>query len=164
MRTEEYDMISDVEMTVGKGERVTVTDPCYNTEDWNQIESDLPEGRYCLFIGGDGKGVMNLMILNEKFIRYKDLDTDFEGSIGVDSGMAGFFIHKPNFREQEEWIEFLDEYVNNKSTEYLECPWGLFSHTYSGDGQYDVYGVYHGKDKAGLMIDFGNGEDDDDYY
>lgn len=73
---------------------------------------------------------------------------DFEeiGEIGVDSGMAGFFNHKPDYTI-EEWFKLCESlHPNNVSKEYHINDEGFFSNSGRGDGCYSVYAA---KDENG---------------
>ncbi len=133
---------------------VMVTDPCYCRLDRNTSEQkELEPGLYRLIIDFDNEGVASATLIHQKYMNMEnELSEEYEDSIGVDSGMAGFFINKPDFNDSiEHWKEFLEKYVDDKGP-YYGCRWGLFTNTYDGDGQYKLYALWNGNHKVGLKI------------
>lgn len=146
-----------MEMKVEKGDVVTVTDPCYDYGTWcTKDVFDIREGRYIATssVGRPEK----FKIVHEDFVD-KGLDKECIGGVGVDSGLIGFFIRKPDFKTTREWRDFLDENdVLGGERAAFECNCGVFSETYFGDGMYKAYVLWYGDEKVGLMVDFKEGE------
>lgn len=128
---------------------VTVTDPCYNKdvgggfdvpifpgnyeclvktvqltdEDWDNEEMEILQGR-----------VHTIGIYLEG-CRPEEKDMERIGSIGVDSGLAGFFQNKPDYTA-DEWNAICDLVRVGYGWVIKE---GLFSKSGLGDGEYNVY-------------------------
>lgn len=125
---------------------VDITDPCYNKNVWCRMNATVKAGvydcriyRHTQKIQYDGKAhiyskvgtigiYLNGMIPNQK-------EMEEIGSIGVDAGMAGFFLNKPDYTE-EEWDDICeatrigDAWIRDE---------GFFSSSGEGDGCYGVY-------------------------
>lgn len=147
--------MKDLKMYVDETDVVRASDPCY--------DHDV----YCTWeVMGMRSGIYHatpmecspekFSIIHENYLN-EDLEKVKVGTIGVDSGMAGFFIGKPNFEKYEEWIDFLKKYVYDRFGPF-KCEWGVFSNTYYGDGTYNVYLLWSGKKKVGIMVDFMSGQ------
>lgn len=162
MKMDDYERIDELCMIVNEGDTVKVTDPCYAKNVWCTLEENIPKGRYDILIKGDGKTVRGVAMVNKTCSYLKAFESEYLGDIGVDSGMAGFFVNKPNF-EGDGWEKFLNEYVFSEPTEYHSCPWGVFTTSGDGDGTYEVYTLHYGGRIVGLAIDFEEDFDEEDY-
>ncbi len=144
----------DYSMYIDDTDTVMVTDPCYCRSDWNTSEQrELESGLYRLIVDFDNNRVKAATLIHQEYMDMVDeLSEEYEDSIGVDAGMAGFFMNKPDFNDSmDHWREFLEEYVNDRGP-YYRCRWGLFTDTYDGDGQYELYALWDGNYKVGLKI------------
>ena len=140
-------------------ETTDVSDPCYDRDVWCRITVPTIPGTYKCFgwVASDGmiEGIMvvHLDVLN------KDRGVEDElGEIGVDSGMAGFFDHKPDL-EKDNWKNLLTvmrrvedekrERVYIDTLKELNPKYGgsFFTSAGYGDGMYPVFGSH--KDENG---------------
>lgn len=118
---------------------VDITDPCYDKDVWCRTTADVKDGEYCCAVWTEktancGKRVRIIGIyLNSQI----PAETDMEeiGEIGVDAGLAGFFMNKPDYTD-EEWEAFCD--ALNTGIAWLNDE-GFFSYSGYGDGCYSVY-------------------------
>lgn len=136
---------------------VMVTDPGYDRGEWYTSEQRLMEpGIYRLVVDLESKRVRSSTLINEEYMGdLGDYADEYEDYIGVDAGLAGFFLNKPNFDEQEDWVRFLEKYVwSDEERPYYKCDWGLFTRTYDGDGSYKLYSIWDENKKIGLRLDF----------
>lgn len=142
-----------------KAKEIDITDPCYDKDTWCRITKPIIPGVY---VGkaeitdetsGWGKRVLNLSIIKEGVpedrIKYSGRAI---GSIGVDAGLAGFFINKPDYicdEKRNEWKEFCEwlwhDEVNGDEKIHVctedspaKCV-GFFTSSGYGDGEYPVY-------------------------
>lgn len=72
------------------------------------------------------------------------------GSIGVDAGLAGFFMNKPDYTD-DEWSDFCD-YIRNGDA-WIKNE-GFFSSSGNGDGCYPVYAYKQNGEITALEIRF----------
>lgn len=128
------------------GNMVDVTDPCYDKDVWCRMNNvSIKPGKYhCIkWLSTkklDGKPYVDtrvgiLGIYLDGVIPQQKQMIEI-GSIGVDSGLAGFFEHKPNYND-EEWQLFCDRLRDNKNAWIIDC--GVYSSSGYGDGYYGVY-------------------------
>lgn len=125
---------------------VDITDPCYDRDVWCRMNAEVKAGEYTCYVWRHtDKGVF----MNKE---YKDIrvgvigiyldgiippqrSMEEIGSIGVDAGLAGFFINKPDYND-DEWGDFCgsirygDAWIKDE---------GFFSSSGYGDGEYPVY-------------------------
>lgn len=135
--------------TMTLGNRVDITDPCYDRNVWCRMTTECEPGEYTGYVNISdedewGKRVAFIAIYKEDNIKDFNLMENI-GQIGVDAGLAGFFNDKPDFPDNK-WREFLKESGVFKadgkcdySKNYYDCGYGLFSESAYGDGWYDVY-------------------------
>ena len=125
-----------------------VTDPCYNKDVWCRIKTPAPvkTGEYTCRTWTrsskeeyDGKtwtdtrvGVIGIY-LND-CIPLQDAMEEI-GEIGVDAGMAGFFMDKPDYDDQQ-WECLCNS--TRKGDAWIRDE-GFFSSSGYGDGCYPVY-------------------------
>ena len=125
---------------------IDITDPCYDKNVWCRMTAEVKAGEYeCYVWRHTDKGVYN----GEE---YKDVrvgiiaiyldgiippmrSMEEIGSIGVDAGLAGFFMNKPDYND-EEWDKFCDSIRDGDAWIKDE---GFFSSSGYGDGCYGVY-------------------------
>jgi hypothetical protein len=137
------------------GNEVDITDPCYDYDTWCRMTTECKPGEYTAYIKVSNTGDWGNIV--EYIAIYKDNETDYAhngqmhtiGSIGVDSGCAGFFNNKPNYND-EEWYSLVDEMNPNENNVYV-MPYGIFSDSGYGDGE---YWVYANKERSAFGIRF----------
>ena len=126
--------------TMTLGNKVDITDPCYNKDVWCRMTVDCEPGEYngYVFVSDeDGWGMRVSEICISKSEHLWDInDMEHIGDIGVDAGMAGFFNNKPDFND-DEWDE-LCSIADFKSNAWNAFN-GIFSSSGYGDGMYPVY-------------------------
>lgn len=126
---------------------IDITDPCYNKDAWCRMTATVKDGEYeCRvwrktkkFQGNNGGihedtrvGIIGIYL--DGFIPYQRSMEEI-GNIGVDAGLAGFFMDKPDYTD-EQW----DEICTNcdKGDAWIRKE-GFFSSSGYGDGFYPVY-------------------------
>ena len=139
---------------------VDITDPCYDKDVWCRTNATVKAGEYeCYIWRHTDKGVYN----GEE---YKDVrvgivaiysngipharSMEYIGDIGVDAGLAGFFINKPDYND-DEWSEFCDSIREGDAWIRDE---GFFSSSGYGDGVYPVYAERTNGEITALEIRF----------
>ena len=135
--------------------KVDITDPSYNKDVWCRVNNfPIPSGEYECYAqiknsdetGGWGERVSRIGIRRDKADMY-----EYKTNIGVDAGLAGFFIDKPDYTD-EQWIDFCHK-LNYDELVYLDER-GFFSSSGYGDGEYDVIAGYKNGEIVELYIDF----------
>lgn len=135
-------------------DKIDITDPCYNKDVWCRINNfPIEAGTYeCYTIeadneetGGWGSRIARIGIRKGKANHYER-----KGSIGVDAGLAGFFIDKPDYND-EEWYKICDS-INGKDV-FLSKD-SFFSSSGYGDGSYDVHVGYKDRNLVEVFIEF----------
>ena len=141
---------------VGKmnfGGIVQITDPCYDNDVWCRTTIDVIPGDYSCYVWhntdkyeSDGKMVSDTRVgvigiyLEGAIPPQKSMEE--VATIGVDAGLAGFFMKKPDY-DDSQWDEFCNLVCGTKKDEWiikdkLETE-GFFSSSGYGDGVYPVY-------------------------
>ena len=101
-------MTEHIHGTIELPDKIDITDPCYDKDVWCRINNfPIEPGTYECYTfeanneetGGWGNRIARIGIRKDKAIYYAR-----EGSIGVDAGLAGFFIDKPNYTD-DEWCK-----------------------------------------------------------
>ncbi len=148
---------------------IDITDPCYDKSTWCRTRKPIIPGEYNCYAGeGDdgewGERVYALIILEKGLSLNGKYDIKSIDSIGVDAGMAGFFVNKPDYSD-DEWnrvCEYVFEgYGTEKSKKFwlvdedspLRCK-GFFSESGIGDGVYVLYEVKKGNKTVGYKLEF----------
>ena len=143
-------------------DKIDITDPCYNKDVWCRINNfPISAGTYECYVhiadneetGGWGERIARIGIRRSKADHYKRI-----GSIGVDAGLAGFFINKPDYSD-DEWYEFCETIKEGKV--YLSEN-SFFSNSGYGDGGYDVYAGYKNKQIVEVFIEFIEEDENED--
>ena len=128
-------------------DEVHVTDPCYGIESWcsHTLKNVLP-GEYLVTADSDSDGhICYLSIVNKETIGtiYDPFKMDVEcSSIGVDSGLCGFFDKDQfeHFKSTEDLrAEFYDMIDSNDSDVRIIDDVGVYSSSGYGDGLYYLY-------------------------
>ena len=140
---------------------VDITDPCYNKDVWCRMTAEVKPGEYdCCIYRHTDKGVYNRREYND--VRVKKIGIYLDGimpnvklmkrigEIGVDAGLAGFFMNKPDYND-EEWGDFCDSI--EKGDAWIKDE-GFFSFSGYGDGCYPVYAYKIDNEIVALEIRF----------
>lgn len=145
--------------------KIDITDPCYDKNICCRINDVKVEpGHYhCFFIMREGRVAevaISLSCLLEEY------GWEPIGTIGVDAGLAGFFIDKPDYSD-DEWQAFCDKLIeedkiNEDSYVYLYDN-AFFTESGWGDGSYEVFGIKENDKFRALKIVFIPEDYDDDY-
>lgn len=153
------------------GNRVDITDPCYDHEVWcRKNDVEIVPGEYECYVeiwdnsqtGGWGDRVAKIGIrrLGSAAVTSENL-----GVVGVDAGLAGFFENKRDFTD-DEWREFC-QFVDKDDEKAWLVAEGFFSSSGYGDGAYPVYAF---SDSTGRVVAleiwfiYDDEEDDEDDY
>lgn len=163
-------------MILDPGDQVDVTDPCYDKDVWCRFTTDLDPGEYRLMYDKRDEGAWGERISSVRMVKasaplrlsYRKLET-----IGVDAGLAGFFVNKPDY-DDKAWEAFCDAMSTaDKAWEaetgetyrnVYDCDCGFFTSSGYGDGAYNVYELLDEDSvKVGLEIVFID-EEEDEYY
>lgn len=140
--------------TINLPDKIDITDPCYNKDVWCRINNfPITPGVYECYVveadneetGGWGTRIARIGIRKDKANHYER-----KGNIGVDAGLAGFFINKPNYTD-DEWHKICDE-ISGKDVSLAADH--FFSSSGYGDGAYDVYAGYRDGILVEVYIDF----------
>lgn len=128
------------------GGTVDITDPCYNKDVWCRMTAEVKAGEYACYVWRntekgvyDGReykdvrvGVIGIYL--DGIIPPAKAMEDI-GSIGVDAGLAGFFMNKPDYNDNE-WDRICN--LIDKGDAWI-IDEGFFSESGYGDGCYGVY-------------------------
>ena len=135
---------TDKRMKIGQNDEIMIIDPGYDDDVIYMTTADnLLPGKYELYVSKNRTHtrVISSLLVHNDYTNKAFNDHIENGMIGVDSGLAGYFINKPNFNDKE-WKEFIDDYITNDAKEQIyECPWGVFTNTGYGDGLYEVWKI-----------------------
>ena len=166
----------NLEVNEGK---IGIGDPGYSEVDYKY---DVVPGNYkCISYTGrqDGWGtrvwMSQIVLNNDKALELADDDKNWEegGLISVDAGLAGYFVNKPTFSEENHWLNFCDytykkkNHPNNiydtclvNNCELFKTPeekaWnGFWTGSGIGDGLYPVYKLKNSEGQIiGLKLNF----------
>lgn len=162
-----------MEKIIGKkrfGDKVDITDPCYNRDVWCRMNDvGVVPGEYECYVdvlsdketGGWGERVSKIGI---RLIGQTSKHYTYIGNIGVDSALAGFFNHKPDY-SRAEWISFCHSISGSFDGNAWTNEDGFFGRSGYGDGGYDVFATGKAGAFTGLYIEFisEDEENDEDY-
>ena len=140
---------------------IDITDPCYDRDTWCRINATVKSGEYDCRVwyqkekneyNGETEeyqivGIIGIY-LNGIIPQQKQMEEI--GVIGVDAGLAGFFMNKPDYSDNE-WDEFCDSICQGDAWIKDE---GFFSSSGNGDGAYPVYAYKHNGEITALEIRF----------
>lgn len=145
------------------GEKIDITDPCYEKNTWCRMNGiKIREGEYrCIVYIQENKSKcpvtgkeieserVSMITIHQGGVPAHKYMKQI-GTIGVDAGMAGFFENKPDYTD-EQWEEFCEKVREGNAWITDE---GFFSESGYGDGCYPVYARYEGRKITALEIRF----------
>lgn len=149
-------------MVVKVGEKffegmIDITDPCYDKDTWCRMGKEIAKGVYNCNITMSDEGIWGKRVkaieIFQKGLKKKNTHKKYIGFIGVDAGLAGFFMNKPDY-DDIEWAKFCDKI---REGDYWFNDEGFFSSSGYGDGEYPVYcykAENNPEDIVGLKIVF----------
>ena len=140
---------------------VDITDPCYNKDVWCRMTAEIKAGEYTCYVW------RHTEMFEHNGEEYKDVrvgvigiylggivppqrSMEYIGEIGVDAGLAGFFMNKPDYND-DEWEGFCDSIRDGYAWIKDE---GFFSSSGYGDGCYPVYANKVNNEITALEIRF----------
>lgn len=137
------------EMEVNKP--IDITDPCYDSDVWCRMNGvDIKCGKYKCVVWTfnekytvDSKEYISkrvgiIAIYHSSLIQIpKQNEMVKIGSIGVDAGLAGFFVDKKDYNDGE-WDRFCNHIYKDNKNEWI-YDGGFFYTSGYGDGNYCVY-------------------------
>lgn len=140
---------------------VDITDPCYHKDVWCRMTAEVKDGEYYCNIWSNTKkeiydgeefkdtrvGVIGIYLDG---IIPSQRQMECIGEIGVDAGLAGFFMNKPDYND-DEWNAFCNSI--RKGNAWIKDE-GFFSSSGYGDGEYPVYAYKHNGEIIALEIRF----------
>lgn len=143
------------------GGTVDITDPCYSKDVWCRMTAEVKAGEYTCYIWRNTEyedyngrqykdvrvGVIGIY-LDGIIPRQRSMEEI--GSIGVDAGLAGFFMNKPDYND-EEWDNLCN--LVHKGDAWIVDE-GFFSESGYGDGCYPVYAYKANNEIVALEIRF----------
>ena len=122
---------------------IDISDPCYSRDEHsNIIDYKIKEGKYGCYIKYgkpeeyEENRIAEISIIKKGYGGTKDMAWNKAGTIGVDTGIAGFFNHKIEYSRRE-WRSFCDRLKEGKW--WVNFDNGFFSESGWGDGGYYVY-------------------------
>ena len=165
---------------------VDITDPCYEKDTWCAIfEHKIKAGKYNCYVSvanfpskykmeatdwevlcgkkkvgqtitKSNRRIIELIIVHESIELKAIKSWDKMCRVGVDAGMCGFYNHKPDFTEDDKWLEFCD---GLKKFPYLQVtcdikPYGITVSSGFGDGYYDLSEFIVGSEAVALKLNF----------
>lgn len=143
--------------TMVLGNKVDITDPCYDKGTWCRMTTKCKPGTYYGYAdmvdeGEWGERVASIQIYLDD-VQVDDSELESIGRIGVDAGLAGFFQDKPDFND-DEWNELCDKLASGdepKDYWVFDGNKGIFSNSGYGDGGYTVFA---NKERTAFQIVF----------
>lgn len=169
-----------------KDSLVDITDPCYEKDTWCAFfEHKVKAGKYRCYVSvvnfpakyqfeakdwevlcgkkkvgqtttKTDRRIVELIIVHES-IKLEDIKSwDKVGKIGVDAGMCGFYNHKPDFTDDNKWLEFCDSLKTFPRLQ-VRCDIKSYGITVSsgfGDGYYQCSEHIVDKEPVALKLEF----------
>lgn len=131
--------------SVSKDDILYVTDPCYDDGTWCQFKTKVKPGVYNIYYSVRNYRVAAIKITHSALVAEERTDKNVEcfHDIGVDSGLCGFFVNKPNYTE-DQWINIcnnLNPYGYTLEGTIVDSPYkcnGVVASSGYGDGCYTV--------------------------
>jgi hypothetical protein len=124
-----------------KSGTMDITDPCYDQDIWcrRTLKNVLPGIYKCFYhkqkAGDWGERIWSCRVIHKDCLDIITKNPTFGGRVGVDAGLCGFFDNKPDYNDTE-WHELCGKIEN---TNYYVLPYGCFTSSGIGDGEYDYY-------------------------
>lgn len=153
--TNEY--IGTIKITDGL---IDATDPCYDhdTRSYRVDNIKICNGDYKCYAVYDKRETnrvarCRIVLDDEETIQKVEKGMSwrkYSPDVGVDSGIAGFFVNKPDF-DDDEWYDFCNNLDNNgykliyENNKKNSC--GFCTESGYGDGLYDVWAIRNSKRK-----------------
>lgn len=127
-------------ITLKEGVPLVVTDPDSCPVNHVEIGGFLPGEWECEVTLDEGRVVSSCISAKDA---WDDLDgaPEYVGSIGIDSGLAGFYQNKPDY-EDDAWSDFCDRFYRTEAETGLSAmldDTGFTTTSGLGDGWYPVY-------------------------
>ena len=140
---------------------IDITDPCYDKDVWCRMNAIVKAGTYECKVWerteeykSNGKNykyqTVGIIGIYLDGITPPQKQMEEIGSIGVDAGMAGFFMNKPDYTD-EQWSELCD--FTHKGNAWIKDE-GFFSSSGFGDGEYSDYAYKQNNEIIALEIRF----------
>lgn len=168
--------------TINLGERVRVSDPCYDDTVWCKTTMDVLPGEYFVDVtesdeGDWGTRISSLFAIHKDY-KFSGLIWESDGVIGVDSGQAGIFCESSYRNDSIEMklpsVNFVLPHMNIPGDRWYEkiCrftlsedQWGMYdtgvvSSTGFGDGMYPVEVARRDGNVIGIKITYISDEDE----
>lgn len=147
-----------------QGNKLDVTDPCYDSDVWCREQVFITPGKYIYTV--KIKQERNYEVVSQLRIRRKNAKGGIRsfrdvGSIGVDAGLAGFFENKPDYKDGA-WKKVIDLVLKAEQPVVLKtskedafgCNGVVVSSGY-GDGLYYIREIIgENETRLGYSIDF----------
>ena len=132
------------------GGLIDITDPCYDRDVRCRSTAAVKDGLYDCIVWRTNSNQVGIIgiYLNGNIPAQGDMKP--VATIGVDAGLAGFFINKPDYND-EEWKSFCNRLQDSDAWIIDE---GFFSTSGDGDGLYDVFANKQKGEIAALEIRF----------
>lgn len=150
-------------------DKIDITDPCYDKSVLCRTQKPIVPGEYNCYAGVGinkawGKRVYSLIILANGLDFDGKYDVQSVGTIGVDAGMAGFFVNKPDYSD-DDWKRICDYVFEGDGTKQPKTFWivdensplrcvGFFSESGIGDGEYVLSEIRKRNKLVGYKLQF----------
>lgn len=140
---------------------IDITDPCYDRDVWCRMNAEVKPGTYDCRVWRQTKRykydgekqehqIVGIIGIYLDGIIPQQKQMEEIGGVGVDAGLAGFFMNKPDYSD-DEWSDFCDCIRNGDAWIKDE---GFFSSSGNGDGYYPVYAYKQNGKITALEIRF----------
>lgn len=151
-----------VQGTICLGDKVDIADPGSKKDVWcrkNDIKI-VPGEWVCRYhtkmTWGDDEEVSLSMIYHKGIHKQAPKIKDFRRvgwRIGTDTGLAGYFVDKPDY-DDDDWQRFVDETYANGEFAWIKGNW-FYTRTGGYDGGFDAYIITDDEGRAtALMLRF----------
>lgn len=129
---------------------ITVFDYPYMVKAENALEAEQLKVQIGESIKQSDKRIMSVKIVHKDFVNANNRWRIQASEIGVDAGLCGFYNHKPNFKDDNLWLQFCDG-LNHFEGTCCVCdlkPYGITVSSGFGDG---AYGLFAQKEKGEIV-------------
>ena len=151
-------------------DKIDITDPCYdNSSIWCRTQKPIIPGKYNCYAGEGsnkawGRRIYALILLANGLDLNGKYDVQNVGKIGVDAGLAGFFVNKPDYSD-DEWDRICEYLFKKECSRQSKRFWivdedtpllckGFFSESGAGDGEYFLYEIKQCGKIVGYRLEF----------